>query len=375
MTRYTQFHIDNLRTSAMVNLPVRFNGISVTNPNGKYWSEIGRHVLGLHDVRARLGTFTRPWGHDTMPVFAAPELKYISDSLATLLDRRASELLKYTKRIAVLWSGGIDSTTVLTALLKNTNNLDQLVVYLTQESIDENPEFYKNHIAGKIECRDTRLLDVTDEFMLEHILVHGDPGDCLFGPSMPMYRHLLESNRHRLPWRENRNLIVEGIANRSNDVDSAKWYVDKVSDNIEEVSMDIESISDWWWWHYYNLKWEFSMLRPFFYLKTGRAGTSAAILAEYAETTFYNTAYFQQWSYSNLGRLCHDTALHKMDAKQYIFEFDKNPEYLNNKRKVESVVDDILARPAYLDKDLKRYFPTDPGLQEAFAELLEQYTN
>ena len=329
--------------------------------------------MGLHDVRARQGTFTRPWGSKTIPTFQTPVLSYTNDTLETLLNRRACELLSLSKTIAIMWSGGIDSTTALTAFLKNTQNLEQLVVYLSETSINENPEFYKNYIQNKIQCRDVRRLDVTDEFIENNILVHGDPADCIFGPSMGMYKHLLADNRHRAPWRENRNLIVEGISNRGNDTGFANWYVNKVSDNIEEVGMDILSISDWWWWHYFNLKWEFSMLRPFFYMRSGRSGVTDETLNKYNQTSFYNTDYFQSWSYVNLARLCHDPALHKIDAKKYIFEFDHNHDYLNNKYKSESIVDDILKRPAYLDKNLKRYFANDPGLVEAQIELLEEY--
>ena len=375
-SRYIQYHIENLKSSALVNLPIGVVWANISNPCGQYWASIGSYVLGLHDVRPRQGTFTNPWGATSNPLFAAPKLKFNNNTLATLLDRRANELLSLDQRIAIMWSGGIDSTCVLAALIKNSTNLSQLVIYCSNKSIQENPEFYNKLIKNKIECREVDELDVTNEFIDEHVLLHGDPGDCVFGPSMPMYRHLLANNQQRLPWRQNQNLIVQGIVNTGGTVDFSRWYTNKVSANIDEVGVaGIDSISDWWWWHYYNLKWEFSLLRPFLDTRStaGRPCISDDTLKKYSNTVFYNTEYFQCWSYSNLHKLCHNPAQHKMDAKQYIFDLDHNQEYLNNKRKVESLVRDPKQRPAYLDKNLRAHYPHDPGLKEAIIECLENF--
>jgi len=198
-SRYIQYHIENLKSSALVNLPIGVGWANISNPCGQYWASIGSYVLGLHDVRPRQGTFTNPWGATSNPLFAAPKLKFDNNTLATLLDRRANELLSLDQRIAIMWSGGIDSTCVLAALIKNSTNLSQLVIYCSNKSIQENPEFYNKLIKNKIECREVDELDVTNEFIDEHVLLHGDPGDCVFGPSMPMYRHLLANNQQRLP--------------------------------------------------------------------------------------------------------------------------------------------------------------------------------
>jgi len=371
--RYVDYHLAGLKSSAMVCLPIRQMRVA---GKGQHWAEIAFYVLGLHDLRARQGTFTNPWSATSNPVFAAPELYYVQDKLSDLLDRRATELLAQDRRIAVMWSGGIDSTCVLSALIKNTNDLEQIVIYHSAKSVEENPHFYQEFIEGKIECRETATLNVTDEFVKSHIVAHGDPGDCLFGPSMPMYEYLLADKQHLLPWRNNRRLIAQGIVNKGASQSFADWYTDKVSANIEEVGIEgINTISDWWWWHYYNLKWEFSMLRPFFDTRDskGRKSIAQSTLVQYNADTFYNTDYFQSWSYSNLDRLCADPKRHKQEPKSYIYDLDKNMDYFENKRKSESIAGDPMKRPAYLDKDLKQYYMHDPGVREAITILLEQF--
>jgi hypothetical protein len=362
-------------------LPIELGVIH--NMPGRYWGHISYFILGLHDVRPRIGTFTNPWGAVSNPIFAQPKVRFVGDSLSDLMDRRACELLDISARenrtIAVMWSGGIDSTGVLTALIKNCTNLDQLEVFCSQKSILENPVFFKNHISNKIKCSHVRELDVSEQFIDNNILVHGDPGDCLFGPSMPMYEQLVTTGAHRESWKNHRKDLIHGIASVKTIIPGfADWYVNKVSDNIEECEAfspyKIDSVSDWWWWHYFNLKWEFSLLRPFFETRKDlRTTISQAHLKRYADTVFFNSDDFQNWSYSNLDNLCIDKAHHKAPIKKYICEFDKNEFYMKNKPKTVSLAGVIANRPMVLNKDLYSYFSSDDGLSETMRQLLEDY--
>lgn len=370
-------NIEDLKSSAMVRIPVTTGALH--NTYGKYWASISNFIMGLHDLRPRHGTFTNPWGASSNPIFAAPVLRANNDSLSDMMDRRACELLDISARenrpLAVLWSGGIDSTGVLSSLIKNSTNNEQIHVYCSQKSIVENPFFYKNHIVGKLKCFHVRQLDCNEDFIDANILLHGDPGDCLFGPSMAMYAKLMPAGDHLRPWRDQRPAIIDGIESLRSIPGFAKWYVDKISDNIDEVNLyNIDTVSDWWWWHYFNLKWEFSNLRPFFDSRKNPYTTvSTHHLKKYADTTFFNTAEFQSWSYTNLPRLCLDKKGHKADLKQYIFELDKNEFYKNNKVKTVSNFGIIDNRPAVLTKDLYSYFDSDPGVTELLVSCLEDY--
>jgi hypothetical protein len=371
-------YLEELKHSAMVRNPIEVGKID--NIHGKYWACIGYYVLGLHDLRPRMGTFTNPWGAVSNPVFAAPKLRHINVSLSDLMDQRACELLEISARenrpLALMWSGGIDSTGVLSALIKNATNTEQIHVYCSQKSILENPVFYKNHISGKLKCGSIRELDVTEELIDSTIILHGDPGDCLFGPSMPMYAHLVPSGDHHKPWKDQRGELIKGIENNRSIPGFAEWYVNKISDNIQEVdAYNIHSVSEWWWWHYFNLKWEFSLLRPFFETRKSIQGTiSQQHLQSYADTSFYNTDDFQSWSYSNLHRLFIDQKHHKQDLKQYIYELDRNEFYKTNKAKTVSIAGITGQRPMMLNKDLRAYTYWDKDMKAAIRDQLESYT-
>jgi hypothetical protein len=81
-------------------------------------------------------------------------------SFKQLCEERAIQLLKTGKRLNVFWSGGIDSTTVLFSLLNKTNDLSQIRVILTSDSIMESGNMFDKLIKNKVKyilnARNTR---------------------------------------------------------------------------------------------------------------------------------------------------------------------------------------------------------------------------
>ena len=357
---------------------------NISNIYGRHWDAISTNIMGTHDLRSRFGTFPTPWGAKSGNLFTPPPFLHISDSLKDLLDSRAIELSSIAKnsnkKIVIMWSGGIDSTTVVSAFIKNLNSQDltNISICLTTESILENANFYQKYIAPNFKCISYYDMRVTDEFLSNNILLHGDPGDCLFGPSLAMYA----GETHQQLWKDNLSNIIKGIDNFNNHNTKpgfSEWYVNKITNNLLEVQpLGVDSVADWWWWHYYNFKWEFSIWRPFF---RGRYDIkdpiSIANIESYVKNTFFNTDKFQQWSYSNLKtHVGRNKQHHKKQAKQYIFELDKNLEYFTTKVKVPSDPTRLyrVAMVMYYDKNWVGHYLTEPGVQETAIELLESFT-
>lgn len=369
----------------------------IKNIKGRYWVGIRSMLFGSSDVRSRIGTFNNPWLAESSIIHKPPPLIYINDKLKDLVDARAIELNDYAKknnkRILIQWSGGIDSTLVLSAFIKNISaaDLSNVAVILTLNSIIENYDFYRTQIAGKISCVNWLDIEITDEVLRNNLILHGDPADCLFGPSISMYGPLIADKRHLEPFKDNINLIAKTIDLPKFDVINkfqlqgfGRWYAEKITENILEVKPDnITSIADWWWWHYFNFKWEFSLSRPFQRRRTlgnENTGLSTDLINEFFYTAFFNTHRFQQWSYSNLPYLVgNDVKNHKREAKQYIYELDQNQKYLTHKVKVESVpiYDQGLAlnlrRPIMWDQNWKGYHTDYPKLVHTCVSKLEQY--
>jgi len=336
------------------------------NPYGTYWGQIYQLMQGISDWRARSGTFDNPWNAPSNPLYAMPELKFIEDRLEDIYDSRAIELYNEAKRtnkkLAVMWSGGIDSTSVLVSLLKNipSNEHDIIEVICNTDSVFEHPAFFIKFIQGKIAIRSSVFFLVTNEFLDRYILLHGDPADCLFGPSISRMKTAIRQGLHHESWQKNIDLIktpltkiLENKANfykidlpdtyRSDDHISefskkcVDWFCKKLSNTITEGKHKnyLTSIADWYWWSYFNFKWEFSCQRPFLYNNSGEH-ISREKQISFAKNTFFNTDKFQQWSYTNLKTLIpeSDMTQHKSLVKKYIFDYSKISEYYKYKNKI-----------------------------------------
>jgi hypothetical protein len=382
-----------LKESVMID--ARFiNGIrarSSKNPMGVMWRMSINVLIGVTDLRPRIGNFATPWSAHSNPLYKMPEFRYITDSLKDLLDRRALEIMstakKENKRIMILWSGGIDSTTVLSSFIKNcsTQDLELITVVMNTASMIENFEFYRKFISGKISCFHYSKFDVTDELLDSYILLHGDPADCLYGPSIPAYRPLMEEGKHLENYRHHLDRMAEIIQPSPDSYHyvegMGKWWVDKVTANLEEVSpANIETVADWWWWTYYNFKWEFSCQRPFYFSRRDfKNSISDENLKFFADNVYYGTDQFQNWSYSNLKNLIgRDRSTHKIEAKNYIFELDKNQSYYDNKTKMAGAPGNQDLRltsylPLCYDKNWVGYYYWEHDLDNESASLLEDF--
>lgn len=346
-------------------------------------------LIGTRDFKARIGTFNDPWGSKISPFYAAPSLKFINESLPDLADKRANELIKRAKdtnrNIAIMWSGGIDSTFVLTSILKNIDVADHelLTIFLTTHSISDNPDFYFKFLSDnkKIRIVNASHFNVDNNFLDKNLLLHGDPGDGVFGPSSRMYKFFSENRIHLEPWKKHIKTITqffEPSIERNMFVQPGlgDWFTNIITRTLEESGYadHISTVVDWYWWTYFNFKWAGICSYP---LHNGIMGKEHQGITEenhkfYADNIFFHTPTFQHWSYSNLKEIIGLDVYktHKLKAREYIYEFDKNFQYFLRKRKTATpppnnkqqksslIAHDKDFKPIYLDNTLERYAVT-----------------
>lgn len=362
-------------SNLVLNFLLKGNDVPLTraryheNPYGMYWIQINKIMQGISDWRARSGTFNTPWNAPSNKFYKIPKMEFIDDKLEHIYDERATQLYNEAKnknkKLAVMWSGGIDSTSVLVSLLKNIPVKDHelIEVICNTDSIFEHPQFFLKHIAGKITTRSSVFFKMTNNFLNKYILLHGDPADCLFGPSISRMKEAIKNKLHHNSWKDNMDLIQQPLIRILQDRNSfstvplpdeykkdnhmqefskncVKWFCDKVSNNIIENKQDnyLTSITDWYWWTYMNFKWEFSCQRPFLY-NNSEDFISFEKQHEFANNTFFNTDKFQRWSYTHLKELIplEDMSKHKHLVKKYIFEYSKINEYYKYKNKIAGI--------------------------------------
>jgi len=344
---------------------IAYNDIPIHNKKARYWLGASFLIKANDDPRARIGTFTTPWPKNQIHEGCKmPKLEFISDKYSDLMDTRALEInnlaKKKNKKIIVLWSGGIDSTAMLVSLLKNLNNADlkNVSVGMNNMSIEENQTFFLNHIKDKINIIELDKILINNEFLKNNILLQGDPGDGVNYPGTWAFNHMIAQGKHLNKFKDSLNEmsigvnfgkeqqswnwpVMEKFYKNYLDDGFGLWYINKIKDNIIECKLDdyITTVADFWWWHYFNIKWNHYTQSVLFNLRENyKEPLDPIAIEEFLNYTFYNNDAFQNWVWTNLKKLVREDAHKtlKLEARQYIFEYDKDQNYFDTKRKQPS---------------------------------------
>lgn len=134
----------------------------------------------------------------------------INKSFEEITDERAQELIKLADggNVVVLWSGGVDSTTVVSAFIRNGVPKDKLKMIGTSEALEKSPYFYDFLVKNGYEVIITdNLPDTAGNYAECGILVSGGGGDQLNMHCIHRYEYSLYS----LPWIEGVEKLYEVI--------------------------------------------------------------------------------------------------------------------------------------------------------------------
>jgi hypothetical protein len=280
--------------------------------------------------------------------------------LDQIAEKFCRQVIQTQRTPHIMWSGGIDSTAILVSLLKVASQevLEQLVVVCDQQSIDENPYFYNRYIKNKLQTVDSLQFTITADNYNKMLLVSGDCAEMIFGSTYPY--SLFRQNQLDLiheSW-HNEELLYQSI--KTKNPQSLKFGLEIVKESIQYSPVPIETIYDFLWWHYFNFKITDSDIRPTAYFTSQLTDEQAKDFNQNSYQKFFTYPEMQIWSMltTNARRESMNIDF-KYDAKKYIYEFDHNDFYYNNKEKYPSV---IHVAPHYIfaiDENWRRYRLTD----------------
>ena len=293
----------------------------------------------FHD---RTGTITTPFRSKNL--FPLPaHAKNVGCSYEEIVLSRAKELLllsqKKQKPLGVFWSGGIDSTVILVALkMLETNRTalkERVHVILSPESIREYPEFYAQHIRGQFRIEPSH--SYSEYFQNQYILVTGEGNDQLFGSqliaSVPG-----EFGVDFLQNPANEETIGKflnhaGVPHHTSDLLTALFL--RLN---EKCPSGIDSVFEFMWWLNLTCKWQTVYMRMLgFLLPAGRSNIDADFISQNYHC-FFMTPEFENWSiwHKHL-KIKNSLKTYKYEAKEFIFRFNQDKNYLENKVKIGSL--------------------------------------
>ncbi len=300
---------------------------------------------GVHPIYIKSCTFfgatlidrtgTLDSGIDFGIIDSIPEETYFDTTFHDVCLSRARQIVHKTKgQIKILWSGGIDSTVALVALLKileHTDQLHRLTLILSRESIDEYPTFFNDIIKNSLKYQ---LIESTiyDSIKADDIIITGEHGDQLFGSDKLKYP-IITGDAY-----DSYEQILDFIISRKLGTDKYTTkiiaYLDPL---IQKSPIKIYNLYDYFWWLNFALKWQTVSMRLIHGLKRNHLDLEKNVFH------FFKSNEFQKWSIFN-----HDKKIkkewnsYKFIAKEFIYTYHQDQHYLIHKEKEQSLKEVIV---------------------------------
>lgn len=318
---------------------------------------------------SRNGEWSLPWPQQIPPGFEMPAYDpTFSKSFSDVSDERAREIadLINTKnqKFVVMYSGGFDSTIIMSALIKNLSSeeIKNVSVCANGHSMIENPSFWKKFIWNKFKIYDSARYKYDDLIELGLRPITADEGDCIFGTMSfldlqqnyeyylnqvsPESRIQLSNLKNKMTsadvhYSAYKDLIVKHWSTPNAPHLGEAWY-DKFDKNIKTATVPVQSLHDYYWWVLFNIKWVSCAIRISVFLNDRLdCGT---VINNWAVNWFSSKSY-QQWSMVNNNngeKIEFGATTYKMAARRYIHDLDKNDWYYYFKLKLGSLGPNVM---------------------------------
>lgn len=384
-----------------------------SGPAGKFMIDMAKRINPNRFI-TRNGEWSIPWQQDIPPGFEMPEYDpNFSKSFEQVTDERAlwiKQLInEQNQKIAVMYSGGIDSTLVLCSLIKNLTEeeLKNVVVVTSSHAIVENPVFWEKFVFGKFKIYDSSKIKYDTLIELGYRPITADEGDCIFGTALGLTLYTnydyyikdlstdsklyLHSIRDKITsadvhYSAYKDLIIKHFSVEGSPTFGEEFY-NKFVKNIETSSVPVQSLHDFFWWMIFNIKYLNCSIRGAIYFND-RIPVKTAIYDWIIN--WFNGADYQRWSMANNNngeKIGYSQSTYKMAARRYIFSVDKNPWYFYFKTKLESLGHSIVYTQDTsmvpmdkhpntrfgLDKDYNILYIDDPDVKNYITHHIVNY--
>lgn len=296
-----------------------------------------------------------------VPVNWATREKY---TFAEVTDLRAQELIPKLQEnslpIILQWSGGIDSTLMVTAILKHfpKDLIDRILVRMNSFSYTENPIFFHKVIQPNFNYSTDNKYDYTNA-----IILHGDVADCIWINGailsyLPRYDIF------------NDNVVVDPTTlfqifkeKRNLSANDGEWILDYIINDAKLAGVEIKSTLDVLWWANFTFQFDIMCKKHIDDIDINRISSEALQSYKNNFIIWFANDLYQIWSLQTQAtgeKFDGNIRNYKADAKAYIYDFDKNQYYRDYKTKVKSPYryKKIITSPFILQEDATLTFAT-----------------
>jgi hypothetical protein len=255
------------------------------------------------------------------------------------LQNRVVNLLNVQQRINLFWSGGIDSTTMVTAFLKHAPDKKQLRILYSPYSTYEHPsylEFLKKF-------SDVELIDTSGTVYLncqfDGIFITGDGGDELMGS---LDESFFKNYGYETLFKSWKDFFYQANPDSN--------FIEFCENHFAQSNRPINNLLEARWWFYATCK------------NTGVLyATKLPYFLDYSNFNlgmlygFFDCYEFEKYIYWNIDKIISssDYSSWKQIFKDYCYEFDGFKEWADNKIKTSSGQTTIYMEKKLILKDLR----------------------
>lgn len=258
--------------------------------------------------------------------FAAPRSWQVPQQqidLHTAMQRRVEEICCSKEKINIMWSGGIDSTAIVTAFLLYAPDRKQCRIVYSPWSTYEHPDYYKLLSS----FTDLEMIDISGEIYinldLDGVWVSGNTGDEMHASLDQSFFDKFGFEALQSSWKD--FFQAQGANSQ---------LIDFCEQHFSAAGRDIQTVLDARWWFYVSCK-----LTSILY--TNDLTMLCSGLAEFDPKKllgFFDCDAYENYMYHNTHKIiqCSNYASWKQELKNFCCEFDGFDNWRINKTKFSS---------------------------------------
>jgi hypothetical protein len=328
-------------------------------------------------ITSRVHRLDTPWNladsSFPMPMETAASTSF-TDTIESIADEFCRKISQSDSTPYFLWSGGLDSTSILVSILKvaNSDLLSKLIVVCSQASIQENAYFYYNYIDQKLQVLDLGKFQVTQDNYDKIVILDGEGGNEVMG-----WGGLSKLANYKLfdfldtPWRS--------ISDPTKIIPGSNLFIfNLIIDSIKYSPVPINTVYDFIWWYGFNYKFEGMLLTKMIAFNNMLTPEQSNQLFQHGMFRFYAHPEMQRWGMCSLDQCRIKIKIaHKWHLKDYIYQFDHNDLWYSYKQQQPSYGNEFY-KHAYspgiiaIDKEWNKYSITDAPTRVTLGKILQR---
>lgn len=308
-------------------------------------SPVGAKKLPLSPEYPRVYPYTQMVNRVILDTFDPFHYKLVCEPIADILklppnrdlyqdmaEKRADWFRTQTQLpIFIMWSGGIDSSTAVTAFLQtwSAKELERVNIVASHHGGMEFPELWNVIVEVFGPARIFPSFEPIEKYTDAGIVITGELGDQVFGSDVikQVVAHFGDEGIH-MPYRQ----TMPKIYNKLFGKELGPMFFERYLEPAEMAPFPLQSSFDWVWWFNFTNKWQHVKYRMLAY-RPWRNPRKAMERIHH----FFDTPEWQRWSIDNHDKKIGKTIeSYKLAAKRYIVNVTGFQDYMT-KPKVGSL--------------------------------------